>query len=880
VHLEKLKIFGFKSFAKKTEIKLLPGITAIVGPNGCGKSNVVDAIRWVLGEQKAGTLRSDRMESVIFNGSKNIKPLGMSEVALVIQNSDNVLPVEYSEVVLTRRLFRSGESQYLLNNNPCRLKDINDLLMDTGLAPDAYSVIELSMVEQILNGKPEDRRRIFEEAVGLTKYKQRRKLTFRKLDATEQDLTRLADIIGEVRSKVNSLYRQVRRAQRYQTLSEKLSASEIRVATYIFSQIYDELGPLNEKFEETSRNRESLSSQISFKEAEIETIQTDLIKVDDQLRLSQSKLNDMNATIQKREEEILLSRERLKSLAENKTRIYNEIETLQQRISTRKEQLEETQEQKSTTTAEITKFQQEYENEKLILDEFDKQINEKKTLAREAEQAVYELMHSISEKQKNMERLKAQLDNFETRKNSIIQEKETLLQKINADEQAATDLRNTLTNLHARQEGLTETQSVLEIQSEKLQQEIETLKNDILHKNNQIESVQQRIAFLKDLLESYADYPEGVKYLMVNQGTEKGFQGAFADILKVDDEYKKAIEAALGDSAAYLLVSDEQTAYLGVNALKETKQGVVTFLPINKLSPKNKRINLQKEPGVIGWADEIAKCESSYFPALQILLGNYLVVEDLSTAQKLTPKIQEHNVQIVTKAGEIIFNWGAIRGGKKETESESFIGRQDQLKKLKGRNEKLHSDLEKAESQIKDRELARIENTRQKADTAQLVKNLHEDITKCQVEISQADYRIQQAKGRITNFDDELKQVSENQGTLQDQIGEIEPLLQDYSEKHSTMNDKVKDFQSEMEEQEQQRSVQADKVNHLNLKIVEITGNERSLDQAFEQTENLIQEHETTIESRQKDLIDNDSQRELLETRIDELGKLYPEIIR
>ncbi|MDW7680990.1 MAG: AAA family ATPase, partial [bacterium] len=274
-------------------MKLLPGITAIVGPNGCGKSNIADAIRWVLGEQKAGTLRSDKMESVIFNGAKNTKPLGMAEVSLVIQNSNHLLPVEYSEVVITRRLFRSGESQYLLNNNPCRLKDLNDLLMDTGLAPDAYSIIELRMVEEILNGKPEDRRRIFEEAVGLSKYKQRRKLTFRKLDATEQDLLRIADIIGEVRSKVNSLHRQVRRAQRYQTLAKNLQQAEIRVASHHFSQINQELGPLTKNFEEASRNRESISSQISFKEAEVEAIQTQLIDNEDQYRNGQNRLNEL-----------------------------------------------------------------------------------------------------------------------------------------------------------------------------------------------------------------------------------------------------------------------------------------------------------------------------------------------------------------------------------------------------------------------------------------------------------------------------------------------------------------------------------------------------------------------------------------------------------
>ena len=222
MYLSRLEVFGFKSFARKTNIDFHDGITAIVGPNGCGKSNVVDAIRWVLGEQRAGTLRSDNMQNVIFNGTRTQKPLGMAEVALTIQNSRSVLPIQYAEVVITRRLFRSGESQYLLNQSPCRLKDIVDLFMDTGMGANAYSVIELSMVEKILNGKPEERRQIFEEAAGVTKYKIRRRAAFRKLEATEQDLIRLSDIISEVEKTTNSLRRQVNKATRYRDFSEQL----------------------------------------------------------------------------------------------------------------------------------------------------------------------------------------------------------------------------------------------------------------------------------------------------------------------------------------------------------------------------------------------------------------------------------------------------------------------------------------------------------------------------------------------------------------------------------------------------------------------------------------------------------------------------------
>lgn len=874
MYLEKLKLFGFKSFAKKTEIKFLPGITSIVGPNGCGKSNIVDALRWVLGEQKAGTLRSDRMESVIFNGSKSMKPLGMAEVSLVIQNNNGVLPVEYSEVVITRRLFRSGESQYLLNSSPCRLKDINDLLMDTGLAPDAYSVIELSMVEQILSGKAEDRRRIFEEAVGLTKYKQRRKQTFRKLDATEQDLLRIADIIGEVRSKVNSLHRQVRRAQRYQSLSKGLRDSEIRVATHKFSQIYEELSPLNKKFEESNRERESLSSQISFKEAEIETIQTELIDNDDQLKQAQGKLSQVNHTIQKQEEEILLNRERLKSLAENKTRIHKEIENLKQRISIRKEQLVETQERKSSTTTEITKLQEQYVNEKQLLDELEQQLTEKRNVTRDSEQKVIALMQSISEKQRNMERFKAQLEHQKKRAKVLNENIAELREKIAKDESTAKIRREVLREKHLELEGLTETLAELELNSENLQNTIDELKSKILTTNNQIESSQQRIAFIKDLLESYADYPEGVKYLMVNDGAEKGYQGAFADILVVKEEYRKAIETALGDAAGYLLVPDTETAYLGIEALKNNQKGVVTFLPVNRLKEIKQRPQIPSQNGVIGWADQIVECEKKYEPAVNVLMGSYLIVENAATARQLIEKFSGEQIQIVTKEGELFFNWGGIRGGKKETESESLIGRQAQLNSLINREEKLHAELTDAEKKLKEKENEKAENTRIISATAQTLKNSQQELSNLQVEISQVDYRVQQAKTNLHNAEQEQKAIGDEQRSIEEQVQQIEPELAHISQKHSVMNNEIKTRQHEIEELEQKRNIQSDKASQIKLKVVEITGNERSLLQAFEQTEKIIEEHETMITKLDKELIENSSQKEQLESRIDELGEL------
>ncbi len=871
MYLEKLKIFGFKSFANKTELKFIPGITGVVGPNGCGKSNIVDAIRWVLGEQKAGTLRSDRMENVIFNGTKSHKPLGMAEVSIILQNTNNTLPVDYSEVVITRRLFRSGESQYLLNNSACRLKDINDLLMDTGLAPDAYSVIELSMVEQILNGKAEDRRRIFEEAVGLTKYKQRRKLTFRKLDATEQDLVRIADIISEVQSKVNSLHRQVRRAQRYQKLSKSLTEAEIRVATHQFSQISEELDPLKKNFEESDQKRESLSSQISFREAEVESVQTELIDVEGELREYQTTLNNVKQTIQKKEEEILLSRERLKSLAENRVRIQNDIESLKQRIVERSEQLDRIKQERTKTAAEIENLQKKHHTEKENLDELEQRINIRKSEIKTAEQNVISVMKSVSENERNLERYKAQLENIIDAQQNLKSEKEELLKKIEQEIVEKQTQQKEFEVKSAELEELIAQQTALELDSEKLQDSISQLKNTILEKKNLLDSTQQRMAFIKNLLESYADYPEGVKHLMVEE--EKGFPSVVADILHVEEQNQRAIEAALGEAATYLIAEDTDGALLGVNILKESKKGVVTFIPIDRLKADQKKPNLPSEDSIIGWVDSHVKCDEKYLPVIRALLGSTIIVKDIATAKKFGSDNRFESIQFVTQSGEVIYNWGGIRGGSRNNKSDSLIGRRDQLGKLSALLDKTNSELEAAEKKLSEHEQQQSENAHQKADAAQQLKKFQEDLAKQQLLISQIDYRIQQRKQRQKQIDDELASITENEQELAHQISQTKPLIDQSNEKYATMNNEIRAFQQNIDLLETDHKKQADVVNQLNLKIVEMTSYDKNLSRELEQSENLIRENEQTIKNREQDLLGNREEQQRLDSRIDELGE-------
>ena len=345
MHLSKLEIFGFKSFAQKLDLEFGEGITAVVGPNGCGKTNVVDAIRWVLGEQKPSVLRSGRMEDVIFCGSPTRRPLGMAEVSLTIENTKNILPIEFSEVTVTRRLFRSGESDYLLNKIPCRLMDINNLFMDTGIGPHAYSVIEQDMVEIILSDRAEDRRSLFEEAAGITKYKIRRRSAWSKLQSIQQDLLRVDDIIGEVERQVRSLRQQVGRARRYQEYSEKLQKLEILLGQYQFLELRDQARPLMEEMERRKREAYEDDVLISSKEAQLEKLRLNLLEAERDLSEAAEAANRGNEEIHRKNEEIVVARERLKSLDLSSDRAAQEERETRRRLSAAERQRDEAQEE-------------------------------------------------------------------------------------------------------------------------------------------------------------------------------------------------------------------------------------------------------------------------------------------------------------------------------------------------------------------------------------------------------------------------------------------------------------------------------------------------------------------------------------------------------
>ena len=415
MYLSKLEIIGFKSFAQKVNLTFDSGISSIVGPNGCGKTNIVDAIRWVLGEQRYSALRSEKMEDVIFNGTKTRKPLGMAEASLIIENTKGILPSEYSQVTVGRRVYRSGESEYLLNKVPCRLKDILDLFMDTGMGADAYSVIELKMIETILSDKTEDRRRLFEEAAGVTKYKHRRKAALRKLEGVQADLMRVNDIVAEVQKAVSSLERQAKRAEQYNDVHTKLKALEVDLLEREYAHLISRLQPLEERLRTLSADKNQIDVDLSQEETLLDRLRGTMSDVDRRLAESQRDVSLHMEKINKVEQRNLVAGERVKALESNIVRYEEEKVGLHEQVKQLESSRLTLQDHIDRSTEQDHHLSAEFEEKQASLNEFKGRLDARKTELQALGEKNIDLVHKIAALQSAQDRKKGRVENLHGR---------------------------------------------------------------------------------------------------------------------------------------------------------------------------------------------------------------------------------------------------------------------------------------------------------------------------------------------------------------------------------------------------------------------------------------------------------------------------------
>ncbi|MFQ5605784.1 MAG: chromosome segregation protein SMC [bacterium] len=836
MYLESLKIHGFKSFGRKTTFKFDDGITSIVGPNGCGKSNIVDAIRWVLGEQKAGIIRSERMENVIFNGSKTIKPLGMAEVSLTIQNTKNVLPIEFSEVVITRRLYRSSESQYLLNNAPCRLKDVQDLFMDTGMGPDAYSIIELSMVETILNGKADERRRIIEEAAGVTKYKMRRRAAFRKLEATEADIVRLNDIISEVEKNVASLQRQVRKARRYQEYKEKLKELDLNLATHEFSKVKIELEPLFEQLRQSQDQRAQLSAQFDEKEAEIEGSRVELLEVERKLSAKQKTLNELSRRIQKQEEEILVDRERRRALQETKERLLRNKQENKVRIEKIQAQITQFRENLQNLFQQIQVAEGDFQEKNVVLKSMEIKVEEKKDLRKGIESQRLQSLEGITGSKQEAERVHTQLENIEQRLNTLARELEEneLLAKIR--EEKVSKLLESKGEYELVLQRFKQEYAALQKSIESLTSQKEYLKEQIVNTRGELQTVKERIALLKKFIESYEDHPEGVQHLLLQGFLNGGCKGTLAENVQVEAKYRRAIETALGEAAVSLIVEETDQALQCIDMLKSDAKGTVTFFPLDRFSNGNKNFDLVhpdlKSPlseGVIDWAYNLVQCSADYSGLVEALLRDYLIVDDLEIAKKQAQRLHNHRINLITLNGDIISTWGLIKGGADSTSDTGVIDRKAQVEELESRAEKIIKQLDNDENTQHELEVSCQNAFKKEQELTAQIKSNEEHLTEIEVQLAQLDFEKKKEMEARERLLKEQKNQSDHQKELQEQLRTLAPSLESLEENRTKYDSEFQKISDELLQLEAELDEYRSVVQDSRVKLVDLKGEERHL---------------------------------------------------
>lgn len=696
MYLKKLEIQGFKSFAEKTSLEFNSGITSVVGPNGSGKSNISDAVRWVLGEQSIKTLRGAKMEDVIFAGTEHRKPLGFAEVSLCIDNSDNTLPVAYSEVTITRRIFRSGESEYLINKGACRLKDINELFLDTGLGKDGYSIIGQGRVDEILSSRSEDRRHIFEEASGIMKYKVRKMEAERKLELTKQNLVRITDIINELESQIEPLRIQSEIAKKYLNLRDSLKELEINV--YI-----ENISKFKEKVKEFDEQYTTIKENIELENTKLENVtrdnkqKTDLVKsLDDKLNNARQEFYNLEGTLERCNSEIKVNDEKINNLTQNITRIDSEINEINLKMNqllkeenTKQDKIKYLNARYEDYSSKLKKYEEQMEILLVSLDESERYIENLKT-------GIMDKMDLISDKKMQINNVKTHIEGLKKRQISIDHEIYDLTHEVDKENMKKEDLSE---NIYKIKEAIKISKSKLEVfiktKNEKendldsKRKLLNTIKSDIQVKNS-------RHKMLEDMEKNLEGYNRSVKMVLqaCNQSPEfgKGIRGALAQLITVEKRFETAIEMTLGSALQNIVTSTEEDAKRAIEYLKKNNIGRATFLPISSVNGKYFDVNLindlKKHEGFCGIASDLISFSPEYKGIVLSFLGKVVVTENLDSGIKLARKFG-YSFRIVTLEGDVISTSGSMSGGSNDSRGTGILSRNRDIIDIKDEIDKL-----------------------------------------------------------------------------------------------------------------------------------------------------------------------------------------------
>ena len=850
MYLSKLEVFGFKSFAQKINLSFDSGMTAIVGPNGCGKTNVVDAIRWALGEQRPTMLRSDKMEDVIFNGTKNRKPLSIAEVSLTIENTRGVLPSEYTEVVVTRRVYRSGESEYYLNKTLCRLKDIRDLFMDTGMGSDAYSVIELKMVETILSDSTDERRRLFEEAAGVTKYKHRRKEAYRKLENVQHDLTRVSDIVREVQKAVNSLERQAHKARRYNEHAKQIQTVETNLMAREYASIVTKIDPLQQQLNLAVTEKTKIDVELSQEETLLDVLRAEMDELEGRMGELQLAHSDQQAKVHEYERTIATSSERRRSLSSNIERYEKEKVHLRQQEEDLGRKQEELQLKLGDVRQKSTVAEETYTQRKAELDRFEQQLNDKKAEMKVHQDRVIALLHEASELRNKEGQAKARTDNLHGRIDYTAEENQLSTDDIAKNSELIVHLSTEDRELRRKHAEAEVRVHQMEERKVELQKELETLRVRDFDLRSIIDRKQAKMDFLKGLVENYDGYSEGAQFLIKSGDWKSIVDTTVGEAATVDPRYRVAIESALGEASGYVIVSSIENAYAAIDYLKKHQKGKATFICLDRLPKLMDHRPLFTDPGVVGWASSLVHTEERFRELYRVLLDDTLIVADVDVARQLVAR--EKGVRCVTLEGEIVTSKGVLRGGSVRQDEGGHIGGRSQLEEMAGeirglerQRERLLNEVEQKTDEVNHIDVKRL---------LEEARSLEQEMTTVEIRIAQLEFEKKRAHETIERNQTEVQKLQQEIETLQNELSALGPSIERVEDEKAEAERLSGAAASELETMEALWNEYSRIAAEANVHVLNLKGEERSIQQEIDYAGSTLQSIASTFEQRTADI--------------------------
>ena len=819
MYLKSIEIQGFKSFANKLTFQFHNGITGIVGPNGSGKSNVADAVRWVLGEQRIKQLRGASMQDVIFSGTETRKPLSYAYVAITLDNGDHQLAIDYDEVTVARRIYRSGESEYLINGTPCRLKDVNELFYDTGIGKEGYSIIGQGQIDKILSGKPEERRELFDEAAGIVKFKRRKAAAQGKLANEKQNLIRVNDILAELEKQIGPLEKQSEKARIYLRKKEELKALDVNAFLLENNRLREQLGMVEEKYGIADGDLRDITEKYEGIKEEYDRIQEEIESLDSAIEEARSMLTDSGLMRGRLEGEINVLKEQINSARGSEGHLRGRKKAVEQEIVSRDQEKNRILAHKQETDRQLQEMTEASERAREELEEIQNEIEELNSHIEEGKNAIIGELNQRAAIKSKLGRYDTMLEQINIRRAEL----NSRILRVKSDEAARVD---TIRFLEESFESITEELARMNRREAETEQELGEIRRQLAQKDGELRQAQasyhqesSRLEALSNLTERYEGYGGSVKKVMEQKEKEKGIIGVVADIIKVEKQYETAIETALGGNIQNVVTRDEETAKKMIGFLKTNRLGRATFLPLTSINKPQQFKNQEalEESGVIGLADELVKTREQYRSVAQAMLGRILVVDNVDNAVRIARKFG-YSIRMVTLEGELLVPGGAISGGAFKNNS-NLLGRRREIEELEKQTQLLLSSIEKINGDI--------EETKKRRNGLRMeLEALKTDIQRKSIEQNTARLNIAQARERMEEEMEGAKSLQAEEKELEEKILEMkngkkavaEELISS-EEMEKITQEKILSFQKQLEEKRAVETQAATKASEWELKV-------------------------------------------------------------